>query len=51
MSGIIRKISRNVLKREQGNNKIQQEWQRFMSFKYSEGELQELRKRNRKRRK
>lgn len=49
MSGIIRKISRNVLKREQGNNKIGQEWQRFMSFKYSEGELQELRKRNRRR--
>lgn len=49
MSGIIRKISRNVLKREQGNNKIQQEWQRFMAFKYSEGELQELRKRNRRR--
>lgn len=47
MSGIIRKISRNVLKREQGNNKIQQEWQRFMAFKYSEGELQELRRRNR----
>lgn len=49
MSGIIRKISRNVLKKEQGNNKIQQEWQRFMSFKYSEGELQELRNRNKRR--
>lgn len=48
MSGIIRKISRNVLKKQQGNNKIRQEWQRFMSFKYSEGELQELRRRNRK---
>ena len=49
MSGIERKISRNVLKKEQGNNKIQQEWQRFMSFKYSEGELQELRSRNKRR--
>ena len=45
---LARKISRNVLKREQGNNKIREEWQRFMSFKYSEGELQELRRRNRK---
>lgn len=45
---LARKISRNVLKKQQGNNKIQQEWQRFMAFKYSEGELQELRRRNRK---
>lgn len=49
MSGIERKISRNVLKKQQGNNRIQQEWQRFMAFKYSEGELQELRKRNKRR--
>ena len=48
MSNITRKISRNVLKKEQGNNKIQQEWQRFMSFKYSQGELEELRRRNKK---
>ena len=48
MSGIARKISRNVLKKQQGNNKIQQEWQRFMSFKYSQGELEELRKRNKR---
>ena len=48
MSGIARKISRNVLKKEQGNNKIRQEWQRFMSFKYSEGELQEIGRRNRR---
>ncbi len=46
---LARKISRNVLKKQQGNNKIQQEWQRFMAFKYSEGELQELRRRNRRR--
>lgn len=50
MSGIIRKISRNVLKKEQGNNKIRQEWQRFMGFKYSEGELQKLRRKNKKKR-
>ena len=50
MSGITRKISRNVLKKEQGNNKISQEWQKFMSFKYSQGELEELRKRNKKKR-
>lgn len=48
MSGIVRKISRNILKKEHGNNKINQEWQRFMAFKYSEGELEELRRRNRK---
>lgn len=48
MSGIVRKISRNVLKKEQGNNKIQKEWQRFMSFKYSEGELEELKRRNKR---
>lgn len=46
---LARKISRNVLKKQQGNNKIQQEWQRFMAFKYSEGELQELKSRNRRR--
>ena len=46
---LARKISRNVLKKQQGNNKIGQEWQRFMAFKYSEGELQELRSRNRRR--
>ncbi len=50
MSGIIRKISRNILKKEHGNNKINQEWQRFMAFKYSEGELQKLRAKNRKKR-
>lgn len=46
---LARKISRNVLKKQQGNNKIQQEWQKFMAFKYSEGELQELKSRNRRR--
>ena len=49
--GITRKISRNILKKEQGNNKIRQEWQNFMNFKYSVGELEELRKKNKKRRK
>lgn len=49
MSGIVRKISRNILKKEHGNNKINQEWQRFMAFKYSEGELEELRKKNKRR--
>lgn len=48
MSGIERKISRNVLKKQQGNNKIGQEWQRFMAYKYSEGELEELRRRNKR---
>lgn len=48
MSGIARKISRIILKKQQGNNKINQEWQRFMSFKYSEGELEELRRRNKR---
>lgn len=46
---LARKISRNVLKKEQGNNKIRQEWQRFMAFKYSQGELEELKKRNKRR--
>ena len=45
---LARKISRNVLKKQQGNNKINQEWQRFMSFKYSQGELEELRRRNKR---
>lgn len=49
--GIERKISRNVLKKEQGNNKIKDAWQDFMNFKYSVGELEELRKKNKKRRK
>lgn len=49
--GIERKISRNVLKKEQGNNKIKNSWQDFMTFKYSVGELELLRKRNKKRRK
>lgn len=35
MSSIERKISRNILKKQQGNNKIQEEWQKFMMFKYS----------------
>lgn len=48
MSGFVRKISRNILKKQQGNNKINQEWQRFMSFKYSQGELEELRRRNKR---
>ena len=46
--GIERKISRNVLKKEQGNNKIQNAWQDFMQYKYSVGELEELRRRNKK---
>ena len=45
---LARKISRNVLKKQQGNNRINQEWQRFMSYKYSEGELEELRRRNKR---
>lgn len=49
--GIARKISRNALKKEQGNNKIQNAWQDFMTYKYSMGELEDLRKRNKKRRK
>lgn len=49
--GIERKISRNVLKKQQGNNKIKNSWQDFMTFKYSVGELEELRKKNKKRRK
>ena len=48
--GIERKISRNVLKKEQGNNKIKKSWQDFMNFKYSFGELELLRKRNKRRR-
>lgn len=48
MSSITRKISRNVLKKQQGNNKINQEWQKFMAFKYSTGELEELRRRNKR---
>lgn len=47
--GIERKISRNVLKKEQGNNKIKESWKDFMNFKYSVGELEELRKRNKRR--
>lgn len=47
--GIERKISRNVLKKEQGNNKIQNAWQDFMTFKYSVGELENLRRRNKRR--
>lgn len=46
--GIERKISRNVLKKQQGNNKIQKEWENFMNFKYSVGELEKLRRRNKK---
>ena len=46
-----RKISRTVLKKDQGNNKIRQEWENFMNYKYSVGELEELRKKNKKRRK
>ena len=49
--GIERKISRNVLKKQQGNNKIQKEWKNFMDFKYSVGELEELRIKNKRRRK
>ena len=36
--GIERKISRNALKKTQGNNKIKDSWQDFMNFKYSFGE-------------
>lgn len=49
--GIERKISRNVLKKEQGNNKIKESWKDFMNFKYSVGELEELRRKNKRRRK
>lgn len=49
MSGIVRKISRNVLKKEQGNNKIKESWKDFMNFKYSVGELENLRKLNKRR--
>jgi hypothetical protein len=48
---LARKIGRNALKKVQGNNKIKNEWQQFISYKYSVGELEELRKRNKKRRK
>lgn len=44
-----RKISRNVLKKEQGNNKIKESWKDFMNFKYSVGELENLRKLNKRR--
>lgn len=44
-----RKISRNVLKKEQGNNKIKESWENFMNFKYSVGELENLRKLNKRR--
>lgn len=46
--GLARKISRNILKKTQGNNKIKDSWKDFMSFKYSVGELEELRRRNKK---
>lgn len=46
--GLKRQISRNVLKKEQGNNKIKDSWQDFMSYKYSVGELEILRKQNKK---
>ena len=46
---LARKISRNVLKKTQGNNKIKDSWKDFMSFKYSVGELEELRMRNKRR--
>lgn len=49
--GIERKISRNVLKKQQGNNKIRKEWENFMNFKYSVGELEKLRIKNKRRRK
>lgn len=49
--GIERKISRNVLKKEQGNNKIKESWKDFMNFKYSVGELEKLRRKNKRRRK
>lgn len=48
---IVRKISRNVLKKDQGNNKIKEEWKKFMAFKYSPGELTLIRKRNKKKNK
>lgn len=44
-----RKISRNVLKKQQGNNKIKETWDDFMNFKYSIGELEKLRKLNKRR--
>lgn len=47
--GIERKISRNALKKTQGNNKIKDSWQDFMNFKYSFGELEKIRKGNKKR--
>ena len=46
-----REISRNVLKKAQGNNNIKDSWQDFMAYKYSVGELELLRKQNKKRRK
>lgn len=49
MSNITRKIERNVLKKEQGNNKIKEEWQKYMNYKYSYGELVELHRKNKKR--
>ena len=44
MSSIERKISRNILKKQQGNNRIQEEWQNFISFKYSPRRIRKFKK-------
>lgn len=49
MGSLIRKIERNVLKNTQNNNKINESWKDYMSYKYSYGELVDLHKKNKKR--
>lgn len=51
MGSFERKVSRNVLKKVQGNNRIKDQWKDFMNYKYSIGELQEMKRMNKKRRK
>lgn len=49
MGSLIRKIERNVLKNTQNNNKINTSWKDYMNYKYSYGELENMYRKNKKR--
>ena len=50
MSNFARKLERNLLKNQQGNNRIKEEWEKFQIYKIGLGQY-EINKKKRKKKK
>lgn len=48
MSSFERKLERNLLKKQQGNNKIKSEWEKFQIYKLGLAQYDIMKKKNKK---